>query len=142
LTTLAAAAFATLATGLAGLFGRELVSCPLLMRRAAALAGDLTLLLLVHRTEAPLVLAFVLLAYDPIPSQLGAALEYYCCGTARQHFAAEPRSEQAMCHVIYVFRSPSSALLRTTLCGPHSRPGLVPHFSYANTAGWMKMQVG
>jgi hypothetical protein len=76
LTSLAASAFATLAASLAGLFGGELVGCPFLMRRAATLAGDLALLLLVHPGEAPLVLAFVSLAHDSTLSPLGAVLQH------------------------------------------------------------------
>jgi hypothetical protein len=78
---LAAAAFATLAASLAGLFGGELVGCPLLMRSAATLAGDLALLLLVHPGEAALVLAFVSLAHDSTLSLLGAVLQHPCSGT-------------------------------------------------------------
>src|SRR5438067_11579263 len=48
--------FAALATRLAGLFWREFVRGTLVLRGLATLAGDLALLLFIHRGEAPFAL--------------------------------------------------------------------------------------
>src|SRR4029079_11377012 len=55
----ATADLATLAPRVAGLVGGPLVSGPLLMGGASALAGDLALLLGGHGGEAPAFLAFI-----------------------------------------------------------------------------------